>query len=220
MTDQGDNNSPPNSYPTGRRSSFAGQTFADLFNAGRSRASEPNNSPPSQFGGNITSAAAQAGRRRLSVSTLGIPPSPNQTSPFGSLRARNDSVSSSNAASIDESAVEDEPASAGQSQPNTPFARRVSFGARALRDMNKPANTGGGGGGTAGSNGDGFNWADNMRTRAERTSVSGANTSPNFHSRAKSVAVMEQQPVRETPKPANVPDHFQERILKGDFYMD
>lgn len=40
------------------------------------------------------------------------------------------------------------------------------------------------------------------------------------HARAKSVATMEQPAVRDTPKPANVPDHFQERILKGDFYMD
>lgn len=39
--------------------------------------------------------------------------------------------------------------------------------------------------------------------------------------RSKSVAVME-PPVREMPKPKEQvrPDHFQERILKGDFYMD
>ena len=37
--------------------------------------------------------------------------------------------------------------------------------------------------------------------------------------RAKSVATME-PPVREMPKEQKRPDHFQERILKGDFYMD
>ena len=39
--------------------------------------------------------------------------------------------------------------------------------------------------------------------------------------RAQSVAVME-PPIREIPKPQEQgrPDHFQERILKGDFYMD
>jgi len=48
-------------------------------------------------------------------------------------------------------------------------------------------------------------------------------TSPsNQRDRAKSVAVME-PPAREMPKAAKEqvrPDHFQERILKGDFYMD
>ena len=41
------------------------------------------------------------------------------------------------------------------------------------------------------------------------------------HGRAASVAVME-PPAREMPKPKEQvrPDHFQERILKGDFYMD
>lgn len=42
---------------------------------------------------------------------------------------------------------------------------------------------------------------------------------PAMHSRAKSVATME-QPIREMPKEPQRPDHFQERILKGDFYMD
>jgi hypothetical protein len=38
------------------------------------------------------------------------------------------------------------------------------------------------------------------------------------HQRAKSVTIME-PPAREMPKP-QVPDAMQERILKGDFYMD
>ncbi|GAB7356463.1 hypothetical protein MBLNU459_g7227t1 [Dothideomycetes sp. NU459] len=285
MADQ-NNNSPPTSISSPRRSSFAGQTFADLFGTGRSRPSDASSSsspPGNQFNGPITSAAHEASRRRLSLSTVGLSGSPSQTSPFSAMRDRNNSVSSSNAASIDETAVEDDPSSAAASQPTTPFARRVSFGARALRDMNKPGNAGGGGTGPNGrasitststipedvaAEGGGkktspdvappntvkarglsssstaggsvtirrlpsltpcasagepsFNWADNMRTRAERTSTGGGssfNTSPGAHHRAKSVAVME-QPVRAAPRPANVPDQFQERILKGDFYMD
>ena len=69
---------------------------------------------------------------------------------------------------------------------------------------------------------DGFNWADNMRSRAERGSIAGISASPpsaGYHTRAKSIAVMD-HPVRDNPKPVNVPDQFQERILKGDFYMD
>lgn len=81
---------------------------------------------------------------------------------------------------------------------------------------------------------EGFNWSDNFRTRAERTSIAGGssgfggfgqnglgNSPPARHDRSKSVAVME-PPAREMPKPKEQvrPDHFQERILKGDFYMD
>ncbi|MBE7180195.1 MAG: hypothetical protein INR71_03135 [Terriglobus roseus] len=61
-----------------------------------------------------------------------------------------------------------------------------------------------------------------MRARAERGSLSaGVSGAPNvgMHGRAKSVAVME-PPVREMPVQPRKPDHFQERILKGDFYMD
>jgi hypothetical protein len=43
--------------------------------------------------------------------------------------------------------------------------------------------------------------------------------SANGHQRAKSVAIME-PPAREMPKQPKVPDAMQERILKGDFYMD
>jgi hypothetical protein len=71
--------------------------------------------------------------------------------------------------------------------------------------------------------GDGFNLAENLRSRAERSSISGAHHLPQpsvaQHHRAKSVTVME-PPAREIPKQPKVPDAFQERILKGDFYMD
>lgn len=209
-----------------RRSSFAGSTFADLFGAGRTRTSgtttnnnkDSTNNPTSQFPGPITSAAVQA-QRRVSLSTMGLSTSPSQSSPY----RRRDSISSAYSGSIDESAVEDE-LGPSQAQPTTPFARRVSFGAKALRDVQT-----GGGGGSDRPNGDGYNWADSFRNRAERSSSivstggggggGGGSPNPNTHVRAKSVATMQPPPASQLPK-TNAPDHFQERILKGDFYMD
>ena len=261
-----------------RRSSFAGQTFADIFGAGRGRAagntgtnssSNPSASPTSQFPGPLSSVAAQA-QRRMSIHQLGIPASPNPR--------RRDSISSANSTSIDESAIEDE---YGPNQ-QTPFGRRVSFGAKALKDVKTSGQGNGGtdrlhgrssiaetgvpaprtsvdggkkttppqakGRGLSSSfpgpvhrcddysvscsnsslttclTGEGYNWADSFRNRAERSaSISSIGaSSPTTHVRAQSVATME-PPVQapQPPPPARrVPDHFQERILKGDFYMD
>ena len=295
--------SPP---PRARRSSFAGQTFADLFGTGRQSVSRPSNetnnnssSPPTQqYPGPISQAAAQAQSRRLSLTTLGLSGIPNQTSPFNSFRGRRGSIGSADSGSVNESAIaeDDGPArdpNSGGSPPTTPFARRTSFGARALRDIRTSSFGNGGGGGGGGGNGspgqngrsppatsngtsnkaahkgtissrdakgrglsltlspslpstssipiallsiheltslstlgsteEGFNWSDNLRTRAQRGSIAGPGAQlppPNNHSRPKSVAVME--PPAEMPKPMEQkrPDHFQERILKGDFYMD
>jgi hypothetical protein len=85
--------------------------------------------------------------------------------------------------------------------------------------------------------GSGFNWSEQLRTRAE-SSVSQSQrptftTSPaaaktpqiSMHERAKSVSEMPSPPTH-VPAPApprperKKPDAFQERILKGDFYMD
>ncbi|KAF2720281.1 hypothetical protein K431DRAFT_226897 [Polychaeton citri CBS 116435] len=233
-----DTTPPPQSAPTqGRRSSFAGQTFADLFGSGRNSVSRPSqdngsNSPPSgQAMGPITTAAAQAQKRRLSLSTLGMGTSPGQTSPYGSYRGRRDSLSSANSGSIDESAIEDDfntrEQGVGGTQAGSSFARRMSFGAQALRDVRNSKSgsisTGAGGGG-GGGGGEGFNWSENLRSRAERTSIGGPPQSGmpfgnQSHTRAKSIATME-QPTPEMPKAQKRPDHFQERILKGDFYMD
>jgi hypothetical protein len=80
----------------------------------------------------------------------------------------------------------------------------------------------------------GFNWSEQLRSRAE-SSVSGARPSFSFasgspprgsvqHDRAKSISDMPQPPAQAsaaTAKPERPkPDAFQERILKGDFYMD
>ncbi|KAH0017746.1 hypothetical protein KCU78_g7431, partial [Aureobasidium melanogenum] len=239
MADQNDQSPPNSTYPQRRRSSFVGQAFSDMFNRSSRPSESSGTSPPAQ--GPIATAAAEASRRRLSISTLGMGTSPNQSSPM-SARMRGESVSSS---TVDESAIDDEPSSAAPANSG-PFARRVSFGARALKDMK-----GGSGSVPAGrptatvtipeeevvdgekktlaptssslGRREGFNWADNMRSRAERGSISGMSASPPAggwtHARSKSIAVMD-TPVRDNPKPVNVPDQFQERILKGDFYLD
>lgn len=67
--------------------------------------------------------------------------------------------------------------------------------------------------------GQGYDFAENLRSRAERSSISGPIPQPAAHQRAKSVTIME-PPQREMPKQPKMPDAFQERILKGDFYMD
>ncbi|KAG9659952.1 hypothetical protein KCU64_g3519, partial [Aureobasidium melanogenum] len=128
MADQNDQSSPNSTYHQRRRSSFVGQAFSDMFNRSSRPSESSGTSPPAQ--GPIATAAAEASRRRLSISTLGMGTSPNQSSPM-SARMRGESVSSSTA---DESAIDDEPSSAAPANSG-PFARRVSFGARALKDM-------------------------------------------------------------------------------------
>jgi len=262
-------NSPPQSPTTARRASFTpGQTLSQLF--GRS----PGNSGSVQpYPGPIAAAAANAsGARRMSISTLGLSGSPTQTAPFAGLRARQDSYSTTGSGSpgtsVDESAIEegDNP----NNTPTTPFARRMSFGAKALRDVRagsgnfngrasvpftnlaNPASTsaspltkgarglssspegeGESSSSKQGSNmlprrvGEGFNWSDQLRSRAQRSSSINSGSPPAAptaapraeHQRAASVAAME-PPAKEIPRAPKVPDAFQERILKGDFYMD
>ncbi|RYO58109.1 hypothetical protein AA0116_g8025 [Alternaria tenuissima] len=215
MSSNGRNSPPLPSPDTRRRASVTSQTFQDLF--GRSNSYVGQQQPSS---GPITTAAANAQRRRLSLTTLGLGASPGQTSPFlQTPRTRTESISSANSGSVDESPFEDDYApstSASSSNPATPFVRRLSFGARAMRDVRQSN------GGVGNPNGEGYNFAENLRSRAERGSISGPSgmlsPSPPTHQRAKSVTIME-PPAREMPKP-KVPDAMQERILKGDFYMD
>ncbi|KAL9639885.1 MAG: hypothetical protein Q9164_000633 [Protoblastenia rupestris] len=230
-----DENSPPSApaSPTNRRASFAsGQKLSEFF--GRS--------PPSANGlsshpGPIATAAANASaqqRRRTSMAGLGLAGSPTSTSPFSSLRTRNSSIGSSSSpnSSIEENAIEEGDAGPCHS-PTSPFARRMSFGARALHDIKTGSNTVNG---RSASNslasapsvkgrGDGFNWSEQIRNRAERSASVTQRPSPpttmtpQEHHKAASVAAPE-QPIKEMPKVPRKPDHFQERILKGDFYMD
>ncbi|KAH8815406.1 hypothetical protein F5884DRAFT_177230 [Xylogone sp. PMI_703] len=90
--------------------------------------------------------------------------------------------------------------------------------------------------------GTGFNWSEQLRSRAEssvshshRPSLSTspsnrANKNPAAHEHAKSISDMPTPPAATIPPPQpqqqparpsrRQPDAFQERILKGDFYMD
>ncbi|PYI10522.1 hypothetical protein BO78DRAFT_360498 [Aspergillus sclerotiicarbonarius CBS 121057] len=221
----------------------------------------------------VTGAQPNHGRR-LSITTLGLSGSPTQTSPFGPRHIRHGSVSSSvgsNSANLEEAVMEDNENGPPSATPNSPFTRRLSFGAQALRDARggsigngrypPPTSSVAGGRRTASlasipsassptssiaastykvfpqndsSNtswrqlGEGFNWSEALRTRAERAPSLGA-VSPNsaqnqnmgqqgHHQRAASIASME-QPARELPKQPkqNKPDFFQEKILRGDF---
>lgn len=222
MSNDNGNNSPPNdNMVPNRRGSVSSAAFANLFHRSNST------STGSHVGAGPNSVAAQArdSRRRLSVTTLGLSGTSGPTSaatPFGFRRG---SISTSNSDSIDENAVDDE-LDAARTAPTTPFTRRMSYGASAMRSMR--------GGGTSPSD-QGFNWSEQLRSRAE-SSVSGmrptfgAASSPprsgnGTHDRAKSVSDMPappQQAAALKPKQSErpKPDHMQERILKGDFYMD
>ncbi|KAF2671358.1 hypothetical protein BT63DRAFT_412400 [Microthyrium microscopicum] len=141
------------------------------------------------------------------------------------------------------------------SVPATPFSRRMSLGAARTLGRG-PTSAGGGGGQNGGNNGngrvpgsspssvaferkasasspsgaaksrEGFDFAENLRARAERTSSisagmfggMGPQSPPMSHHRSRSIAM--EPPKNEMPKQAARPDAFQERILKGDFYMD
>lgn len=155
-------------------------------------------------------------RRRLSITTLGLSGSPTQTLQYGNKNFRQGSISSSVGSSpgnAEEAIAEDGENSPPGGGPKSPFARRLSFGAQALRDARS---------GSIG-NGEGFNWSEALRTRAERGPIS-----PNAahqqahqaqHRRAASIASMEQpaQEMPKQPKQDKKPDFFQEKILRGDF---
>ena len=290
MATNSDRNSPPADGNRPRRSSITSQTFTNLFG----RSNSTTGAPTAPFPGPITSAAAQDQRRRMSISTLGLSgTSPTQSSPFG-FAARRGSVSTAGSESIDENAIDDDDGPA-RSNPTTPFVRRMSFGAQALRTVKtggSPGTTGrspsystakdpslpsipsgprsvraGSGSGSGGGGvtppkskdqniahqasmqsksrtasdfpsarpgeGGGFNWSEQLRSRAEssvsqtqRPSFSAASPAkpPAMHERSKSVSEMPAPPTTVSApvqRPARKqPDAFQERILKGDFYMD
>ncbi|KAF3391332.1 hypothetical protein F1880_007619 [Penicillium rolfsii] len=249
-----------------RRSSFAGLPFTDLF-------SKQSPNPSGQQPGANTQPNQQ---RRLSITTLGLSGSPTQTSTFGSRAFRRGSLSSSwgSNQNNEDAVAEDAEGSSPGVTPSSPFARRVSFGAQALREARagslgngrypppssslagarRTASTAVAGSSIPGHSppssssssrspasaspsaalleersnasrrpGEGFNWTEALRHRAERAPSIGGSVSPNTgrnvsHQRAASIATME-QPIREIPKQPkqNKPDFFQEKILRGDF---
>lgn len=277
MSNENPNNSPPNE----RRGSVTSAAFSNLFQ--RSNSLSGNSTGNGSHRKSVTAVAAQDQRRRLSVTTLGLsgtsPPTPGaNAAPFGIRRG---SISTNNSDSIDECAVEDdEPAKA---PPTSPFARRTSFGAQAMRTMQTGQTSPGSGMPTqqlrrtstaaarvspptvpsisatsrrmstsqasqtlsARSPSDmlsarpdnGYNWTEQLRYRAEslagqRPNMGSAVTpgsppraAPQQHDRARSVSDMPAPPRQpEVMKPRQPerpkPDYMQERILKGDFYMD
>ncbi|KAF3395132.1 hypothetical protein DPV78_008405 [Talaromyces pinophilus] len=130
------------SPPSQRRLSLNPASFSEFF-------SKPNNSnmnnstSNSSFPNPITTAAAanaQSGRRRMSLTTLGLSGSPTQPSPFGAYAGRRESLSSSESY---EDAIEDNEHSPANN-PTSPLARRVSFGAQALRDVRGGSGSGNG----------------------------------------------------------------------------
>jgi len=173
----------------------------------------------------------------MSLTTLGLGgSSPNQTSPFTAFaKQRRASISTSSGSGSpefrnsfgDEPAVleEDDRSAVPMNTPATPsFARRVSFGAQALRDVRQGSNAGGTGGG-----GEGFNWSEALRDKTRRSPSVSTTTNPfasnTVRNRAASVATME--PPKEMPKPQAAPppkmrkpDPLGERMLRGDFMMD
>ncbi|KAJ5157584.1 uncharacterized protein N7482_008684 [Penicillium canariense] len=251
----------PESENRPRRGSVAsGLPFTDLF-------SKQNNFPSGHQTGNIQTNQP----RRLSITTLGLSGSPTQTSTFGSRAFRQGSLSSSwGSAPNNEDAVAEDIEGSPGATPSSPLARRVSFGAQALREARagsigngrypppssslagarRPPSSAAPGDSSAPGNsppsrspaasasssatpldersnasrrpGEGFNWTEALRHRAERApSIGGPPQSPvrqAGHQRAASIASME-QPVREIPKQPkqNKPDFFQEKILRGDF---
>ncbi|CAL8579698.1 hypothetical protein XPA_005432 [Xanthoria parietina] len=211
-------NSPPPTptSPSARRASFSpGQLFG--------RGPTNTNGGTAPYPTPIATAAANAQaqqRRRLSITSLGLSGSPTQANAFA--RARQGSLSSgaSNNTSVDENAIEEgDAAPISASQPSS-FARRMSSGARALRDVRAgPA-------GSGNANGEGYDWSEQLRSRAQRSSsITNPPTSAPTASTRERHAATSGPPLAGIPatppaKAERVPDHFQERILKGDFYMD
>ncbi|PLB54296.1 hypothetical protein P170DRAFT_452089 [Aspergillus steynii IBT 23096] len=267
----------PSSSGRQRRASLA-SSFTDYL----SKSANPGSTSGSSTGPMASAVAnAQSNQgRRLSITTLGLSGSPTQTSSLGGRNFRQGSVSSSagsNSANYEDAVTEDGENGFSGATPNSPFARRVSFGAHALRDARAgsisngkyppseralagrrrqtaspasgtPSSVNACTGSLAASIdkvasqnersnssgrplGEGFNWSEALRSRAERAPSFGA-VSPNapsnhhaayggqsaHHQRAASIASME-QPARELPKQPrqNKPDFFQEKILRGDF---
>ncbi|KAG9250005.1 uncharacterized protein F5Z01DRAFT_431733 [Emericellopsis atlantica] len=266
--------------PRQRRSSITQAALSNLFQRG-----PPSGSTGPAFPGPPNSTAADANRRRLSVTTLGLSGASQSGAASLGIRRGSMSTNSNNSDSIDENAIEDDDTGA-RTAPTTPFTRRMSFGGSAVRGYRPGGSPGNGNNNpsspppaqpmrrpsvaatlaasrrasigmatslpqasnfktqsnpsdsVARSDQQGFNWSEQLRSRAEsnvtqgpRPSFSLASSSPPragapIHDRAKSISDLPAPPVQtpvakpQPPPQRQKPDAFQERILKGDFYMD
>lgn len=231
MDDSNNAGAPPS--PTQRRKSFVEmlnpRAFGNSTTSSASMSTSPSNAVPSAPG------ASNNGRKSMSMA-LGLQGSGNsQESPYNAFsRQRRASMSASSASgsdfrnSFDENAVieEDDKIGPMNSPPSPSLARRLSFGAQALRDVRQ--------GGTSPTNnaGEGFNWSEAMRDRNKRASI-GSNPFSPGHGRSKSFNAPAAEPPREMPtqpppapaaRPPGAkikkPDHLGERMLRGEFMMD
>lgn len=211
-----------------RRSSLS-RGLTDFFSGNRNGTAA--------YPGPITSAAQQANnRRRMSMSNvMGTSPPRLQTN-MPLRRGSIASVSSAASSAVDENVIEDDENSAGTAPQ--PFARRLSFGARALRDIKVPASRAPMSAGAASptvSRGSfpqifivpppcleddtniwfliGF-WQENTRSNSQ-----GQGEESTQQQRRQSIAALP-QPVNRMPVRSMTVDPMQERMLKGDFYFD
>ncbi|KIV95392.1 hypothetical protein PV10_03056 [Exophiala mesophila] len=226
-----DSNGPPSPRPQHRRRS----SIVDMFNP-RPNSNSLSSSPPSHTVPSTPSVPQH--RRGASITSLGLTTNPAGQSPYNNAfaRQRRASIATSSASGSpdfrnsfgDEPAVieEDDSTSASLQPPPSPsFARRVSFGAQALRDVRlgtSPSNTGNTGGG------EGFNWSEAIRDRSKRSpSFSTGNPFASNTSRPRASSISDPAPPKEISKPMadpapklKKPDHLGERMLRGDFMMD
>jgi len=205
---QGNDSTGSNQNPHRRASFSPGSSLSEFLSSSRQPA------PTTAYPGPITTAAAQANsKRRMSMSSVSNSPPSIQTSfPF-----RRGSVSSTSSANsnTDESAIDDSEPSGGSptNVGNSPFARRMSWGARALRDVRVPAQR------------NSVAFTPTSPSASSPTVARGfapdsgrnAGEQPYLQRRRQSVSVM--PPASSFPS-AKEHDPLQERILKGELYMD
>lgn len=204
--------------PFNRRVSFG--TAAGMRRPGGTSPGTGNGRPTAQFSHDGVSPAAQR------WGTDAVPPTPPDSAASASGTAPVMSWKS-----IAYSTTQAQPTDTGNTAVTTTAAPRTR--PRAASDLF-----------SASRPDQGFNWSEQLRSRAESTVASGSRPSfsfasgltgspprpgaiqPGAHDRTRSVSEMPAPPAQ-APKPRSPPrdtrpkpDHFQERILKGDFYMD
>lgn len=223
--------SPPSSPGSGRRRSSFTELFIPRPTPGMTPGMQSSSHSPPNAITSPPKGNPRNHRRGMSITTLGLSGnSPNnQNSPLHAFaKQRRASVASSSASgspefrnSFEDNAVieEDGQMGAPATTPATPsFARRVSFGAQALRDVR---NTSGA------SGGEGFNWSEALRDRTKRQPSISASNNP-FQNRPRAASTTTVEPPKEMPKPQSIPvtarlgkpDQLGERMLRGDFMMD
>ncbi|KIW61763.1 hypothetical protein, variant 2 [Exophiala xenobiotica] len=220
-------NTPPSPAPQHRRRS----SFIEMFNPRSHSTTAVSSSPPSAVTPSNPNTTQH--RRGTSITGLGLNTNPSTQSPFTAFQRRA-SIATSTASSSpdfknsfgDEPAVieEDDPSPHTMGQPSSPsFARRVSFGAQALRDVKMGSSPG------SATGGEGFNWSEALRDRSRRSpSFSSGNPFTQGGGRPRAVSNSNPEPPKEILKavepPAPVrmkkPDHLGERMLRGEFMMD